>query len=47
MLPDQPFEFVKLKEDKQGLHFGFFIDKKLDLSLFNWVLLFVNKDGCS
>jgi hypothetical protein len=29
MWPDQPFEFVQLKEDQQGLHFGFFIDKKL------------------
>lgn len=29
MWPDQPFEFVQLKEDEQGLHFGFFIDKKL------------------
>lgn len=29
MWPDQPFEFVKLEEDKEGLHFGCFAEKKL------------------
>ena len=29
MWPDQPLEFVQLKEDELGLHFGFFINKKL------------------
>ena len=29
MWPDQPFEFVQLEEDKEGLHFGFFVEEKL------------------
>ncbi|MDQ6470890.1 GNAT family N-acetyltransferase [Flavobacterium sp. LHD-80] len=29
MWPDQPFEFVQLKEDDFGLHFGVFEDEKL------------------
>ncbi|MDR7210454.1 GNAT family N-acetyltransferase [Flavobacterium piscis] len=29
MWPDQPFEFVQLKEDEFGLHFGAFIEDKL------------------
>ena len=29
MWPDQPFEFVQLKEDDLGLHFGVLIDEKL------------------
>ena len=29
MWPDQPFEFVQLKEDDLGKHFGVFVDEKL------------------
>ncbi|KAF2333675.1 GNAT family N-acetyltransferase [Flavobacterium daemonense] len=29
MWPDQPFEFVQLKEDDFGFHFGVFEDEKL------------------
>ncbi|KAF2342731.1 GNAT family N-acetyltransferase [Flavobacterium tistrianum] len=29
MWPDQPFEFVQLKEDDSGFHFGVFEDDKL------------------
>jgi GNAT superfamily N-acetyltransferase len=29
MWPDQPFEFVQLKEDDFGLHFGVFTEDKL------------------
>lgn len=29
MWPDQPFEFVQLKEDDFGLHYGVFIDNQL------------------
>lgn len=29
MWPDQPFEFVQLKEDDLGMHFGVFIQEKL------------------
>lgn len=29
MWPNQPFEFVQLEEDKEGLHFGYFIEEKL------------------
>jgi ribosomal protein S18 acetylase RimI-like enzyme len=29
MWPDQPFEFVQLKEDDLGMHFGVFIEEKL------------------
>ncbi|WP_426484259.1 GNAT family N-acetyltransferase [Flavobacterium sp. 2] len=29
MWPDQPFEFVQLKEDELGFHFGAFEDEKL------------------
>lgn len=29
MWPDQPLEFVQLKEDDSGLHFGCFIDANL------------------
>lgn len=29
MWPDQPFEYVQLKEDDLGFHFGVFIDEKL------------------
>ena len=29
MWPDQPFEFIQLKEDDLGLHFGVLIDEKL------------------
>jgi len=29
MWPDQPFEFVQLKEDNLGKHFGVFVDEKL------------------
>ncbi|PTS91830.1 GNAT family N-acetyltransferase [Flavobacterium sp. HMWF030] len=29
MWPDQPFEFVQLEEDNDGLHFGYFVEEKL------------------
>ncbi len=29
MWPDQPFAFIQLPNDKQGLHYGLFLDKKL------------------
>lgn len=29
MWPDQPFEFVQLREDDFGLHFGVFVDNQL------------------
>ncbi|MCZ4242528.1 GNAT family N-acetyltransferase [Pedobacter punctiformis] len=29
MYPDRPFDFVKLKEDFEGIHFGLYADHKL------------------
>ncbi|MBO6660141.1 MULTISPECIES: GNAT family N-acetyltransferase [Roseivirga] len=29
MWPDQPFDYVKIANDNEGLHFGYFVDGKL------------------
>ncbi len=40
MWPDQPFDFVKVEEDQQGMHYGLFVDD----TMVSIVSLFI-KDG--
>ena len=39
MWPDQPFAYIQLPNDKQGLHYGLFLDN----ALISVISLFINK----
>lgn len=40
MWPDKPYEYIKLKEDESGIHFGLFIEEEL----ISVISLFINND---
>lgn len=41
MWPAQPFAFIQLPNDEQGLHYGLFLDKKL----ISVISLFINEEN--
>ena len=37
MWPDQPFDFIQLPNDKDGLHYGLFVNDKLTSIVSAWI----------
>lgn len=40
MWPDKPFDYIKLKEDESGIHYGLFIEEEMT----SVISLFINND---